>query len=130
MRKMKIVKEKEIFNERIITRQKKKNNSIKNYILSLVSSIKQELSMNFPNETSEFYIYIKYYENDKILKIFVSLLRQTKINYREMNINFVIIINEEYPNKPPLVFCLTDVNNKHLILFFITSSLRMLIYSI
>ena len=130
MRKMKIVKEKEIFNERIITRQKKKNNSIKNYILSLVSSIKQELSMNFPNETSEFYIYIKYYENDKILKIFVSLLRQTKINYREMNINFEIIINEEYPYKPPLVFCLTDVNNKHLILFFITSSLRMLIYSI
>ena len=130
MRKMKIVKEKEIFNERIITGQKKKNNSIKNYILSLVSSIKQELSMNFPSETSEFYIYIKYYENYKILKIFVSLLRQTKINYREMNINFVIIINEEYPNKPPLVFCLTDVNNKHLILFFITSSLRMLIYSI
>ena len=130
MKKMKIVKEKKNYNEGIIPRQKKKNNSIKKYILSLVSSIKKELNMNFPKETSEFYIYTKYYDNDKIFKIFVSLLRQTKINNREMNINFVIIINDGYPNKPPLVFCLTDVNNKHLILFFITSSLRMLIYSI
>ena len=88
MKKMKIVKEKKNYNEGIIPRQKKKNNSIKKYILSLVSSIKKELNMNFPKETSEFYIYTKYYDNDKILKIFVSLLRQTKINNRKFCDNY------------------------------------------
>ena len=40
----------------------------------------------------------------------MTLLKETKINYREFNINFLIEVNEEYPKKAPLVFCFTDVN--------------------
>jgi ubiquitin-protein ligase len=77
--------------------------------------------MNYPQETSDFYVYTKYSEKDRILKIFVSLLKETKLNYREMNINFMIILNEEYPSKPPMVFCLTDVNNQiiNIIIFYL-----------
>ena len=94
----------------VIPGKPKDTDILKEYMLSTVSSIKEDLIMNFPQETSEFYVYTKYSEKDRILKIFVSLLKETKINYREMNINFLIIINEEFPNKPPMVLCLTDVN--------------------
>jgi hypothetical protein len=81
------------------------------YMLSTVSSIKEDLIINYPQETSDFYVHTKYSQIDRILKIFVCLNRASSINHREMNINFLMIVNEEFPNKPPLVFCLTDVNN-------------------
>ena len=102
--------EEEFYYGGLIPGKPKDTDILKEYMLSTVSSIKEDLIMNFPQETSDFYVYTKYSEKDRILKIFVSLLKETKINYREMNINFLIILNEEYPNKPPMVFCLTDVN--------------------
>lgn len=107
-----MVEEEEFFYEGLMPGQPKETDYLKEFMLSMVSSIKEELIMAFPQETSDFYVYTKYSEKDRILKIFVSLLKNTQINYREMNINFLIIVNEEYPNKPPMVFCLTDVNNK------------------
>ena len=107
-----MVEEEEFFYVVFIPGQPKETDYLKEFMLSMVSSIKEELIMAFPQETSDFYVYTKYSEKDRILKIFVSLLKNTQINYREMNINFLIIVNEEYPNKPPMVFCLTDVNNK------------------
>ena len=80
------------------------------YMLSTVSSIKEDIIIKFPQETSEYYVYTKYSEKDRKLKIFISLLKGSNINYREFNINFLITINEEFPSKPPLVFCLTDVS--------------------
>ena len=56
-----------------------------------------------------------------------SLLRETKINHREFNINFLIIVNEEYPNKAPLVFCLTDVN---IIIYIISKKNSLLLFQI
>ena len=93
----------------IIEGEEKDLDVLNEYMLSTVSSIKEELLMKYPQEISEFYIYNKYNEKDRILKIFVSLLKETKINYREFNINFLLELNEEYPKKPPLVFCFTDV---------------------
>lgn len=102
--------EKQFFMEGLIPGEAKENDYMKEYMLSTVSSIKEDLIMNFPQETSDFYIQIKYSEKVRILKIFITLLKNTKINYREMNINFLVTINEEFPNKPPKVFCLTNVN--------------------
>lgn len=105
--------EEDFFYEGLIPGEPKKEEEdyLDEYMLSTVSSIKEELIINFPQETSDFYVHTKYSQKDRILKIFVSLNRGSTINHREMNINFLMIINEEFPNKPPLVFCLTDVNN-------------------
>ena len=103
--------EKEYYNEGIIPGNPKETDYLNEYMLSTVSSIKEEIIMKFPQETSDYYVYTKYSEKDRILKIFVSLLKETKINFHDININFLIIINEEYPKKAPMVFCLTDVNN-------------------
>jgi hypothetical protein len=92
-------------------RKEEEEDYLDEYMLSTVSSIKEELIINFPQETSDFYVYTKYSQKDRILKIFVSLNKDSKINSREMTINFLIIVNEGFPNKPPLVFCLTDVNH-------------------
>ena len=97
--------------EGIIQGRPPENDYMNEYMLSTVSSIKEDLIINFPQETSEFYVYTKYSEKDRFFKIFVSLLKETKINYRAMNINFMMTINEEFPNKPPMVYCMTDVNN-------------------
>lgn len=105
-----MVDEQEFFLGGIIPATPKDTDILKEYMLSTVSSIKEDLIMNFPQETSEFYVYTKYSEKERFLKIFVTLLKGSKINYREMNINFLITINEEFPNKPPMVFCLTDVH--------------------
>ncbi len=93
----------------IIEGEEKDLDVLNEYMLSTVSSIKEELLMKYPQEISEFYVYNKYNEKERILKIFVSLLKETKINYREFNINFLLELNEEYPKKAPLVFCFTDV---------------------
>ena len=89
--------------------QEKDQDILNEYMLSTVSSIKEELLMKYPQETSEFFVYNKYDEKSRILKIFVTLLKETIVNYRDFNINFLLIITEEYPNKAPLAFCFTDV---------------------
>ena len=93
----------------IIEGEEKDLDVLNEYMLSTVSLIKEELLMKYPQEISEFYVYNKYNEKQRILKIFVTLLKETKINYREFNINFLLELNEEYPKKAPLVFCFTDV---------------------
>ena len=93
----------------IIKGKEKDQDILNEYMLSTISSIQEDLLMKFPQEISEFYVYNKYSEKERILKIFVTLLKETKINYREFNINFLITINEEFPTKAPLVFCFTDV---------------------
>ena len=107
-----MVEEEEFYLGGLIPEQPKETDYLSEYMLSTVSSIKEDIIMNYPQETSNIYVYTKYSEKERILKIFVSLLKETKINYREMNINFMIVINEEYPSKPPMVFCLTDVITK------------------
>ena len=91
--------------------EKEKEDYLDEYMLSTVSSIREELIMKFPQEKSGFYVYTKYSKKDRILQIFISLPKESKINSLEVTINFLLIVNEEFPNKPPLVFCLTDVNH-------------------
>lgn len=80
------------------------------YMLSTIYSIKEDFLMKFPSEISDFYIHTKYNNKQRIFKIFVTLLRESKINSRDSNINFLLTINEKFPESPPMVFCLSDVN--------------------
>ena len=107
--------DKKLSMEGLIPEESKETDYMQEYMLSTVSSIKEDLIMNFPQETSDFYVYTKFSAKDRILNIFVSLLKNTKINYREMSINFLVTINEEFPSKPPKVFCLTNVNYNYII---------------
>ena len=113
----------------IIKGEEKDQELLNEYMLSTVSAIKEELLMKFPQEISEYYVYNKYNEKKRILNIFVALLKETKINYRDFNINFLIEINEEYPKKAPLIFCFTDVNIIKYIIY-INSLQIMLIFLI
>ena len=90
----------------------KETDNLDHYMLSTVSSIKKELILEFPQETSDYFVFSKYSTNDRILNIFVTLTKKTKINSRKSDINFIIVINEEFPNKAPMVFCQSDVINK------------------
>ena len=92
----------------IIEGQEKDTDVLSEYMLSTVSSIKEELLLKYPQETSEYYIYTRYNQKERILYIFITLLKNSKVNYRENNISFLMVITEEYPNKPPYVFCLSD----------------------
>lgn len=100
----------------IIEGVEKDEEVLNEYMLSTVSSIKEELLMKYPQEISDFFVYHKYNNKERTLKIFVTLLKETKINYRENNINFLIEITEEFPTKAPLVFCFTDVINIYIII--------------
>ena len=100
----------------IIKGQEKDQDILNEYMLSTISSIKEDLLIKYPQETSDFYVYNKYDEKTRIFEIFVTLLKETKINYRDFNINFLLIVTEEYPNKVPLVFCFTDVIKIYIII--------------
>lgn len=83
----------------------------KEYMASKVNVIKQEIKFHFPKE-SGFYIYFRFFEEKRIFRIFVTLLNDTKINYREMDITFQIVVTADYPERPPIVNCLTTFNEK------------------
>ena len=91
-----------------ITKKEKENNNI-NKMLYITEKIKEEINSKFKNE-SYIHIYDRFSKKSNLLKIFVILLNNTKYNKRDMDITFLIIIKEEYPNLAPLVFCLTEFN--------------------
>ena len=65
--------------------------------------------IKFPKVLKEYYIYTRYDNKNYIFKIFVKLFKKTNVNNRKYDIYFVIIINKEFPVKPPIVNCLSDV---------------------
>lgn len=92
-----------------ITKEEKQKNNTKNKILYIEKKIKEEIYSKFKNE-SYIHIYERFSKKSNSLKIFAILLNKTKYNKRDMDISFLIIVNEEYPNSAPLVFCLTEFN--------------------
>ena len=89
--------------------QNQETDLINEYMLSTITSIKEDFLLKYPQETSNYYVYTKYNEKIHLFKIFVTLLKETKINKRDINITFLITLDKEFPAKPPMVFCLTDV---------------------
>ena len=102
--------------------KEKKNNNKMQYI---VKKIKEEIKMQFKNETS-LYIYDRFFKKFNILKIFVTLFANTKHNKRKKDITFLIIILEEYPIVSPMVFCLSEFN-KNLDIFDMRNILKNVI---
>ena len=97
------------YSEDAVDNQNQETDLINEYMLSTITTIKEDFLMKYPQETSNFYVYYKYNENIHLFKIFVTLLKETKINKRDINITFLITLDKEFPAKPPMVFCLTDV---------------------
>ena len=54
-------------------------------------------------------IYTKLYLKSTEFQIFYKLLPNTKLNKRECEIYFLIIVKENFPEKPPTLTCLSDV---------------------
>ena len=65
--------------------------------------------MRFPPNFKQYYINIKSNKLTQEFYIFVKLYANTKINSKNFDIYFLIIINENYPGIAPIVLCLTDV---------------------
>lgn len=54
-------------------------------------------------------IYTKLYLKTTEFQIFYKLLPNSKLNKRECEIYFLLIIKENFPEKPPTLTCLSDV---------------------
>ena len=75
----------------------------------ITKKIMEELNLKYKNDPN-LHIYDRYSKKYNILQIFVILFGSKKYNKRKIDISFLIIIKEEYPVSPPLVFCLTEFN--------------------
>ena len=105
------MEEEEFFCSGIIPAKSKKIEYLKECMLSIVEKIEEDLMDNFSDETNtDFYVYLKYSDKERILKVFATLNKLTKSNIHSKDIDFVIIVNEEFPKLPPHVYCLTSVN--------------------
>lgn len=83
---------------------------LKEFMQSTVNSIMTEISKEFPPNNNFVHIYHRYDKKRLILKIFVVFFSDTKYNYRNLDINYLITLDEKFPSKPPMVFCLTEFN--------------------
>jgi ubiquitin-protein ligase len=75
----------------------------------IAKKIMEEINLKFKNDPN-LHIYDRYSKKYNILQIFVIFFGNKKYNKRTTDITFLIIIKEEYPISPPLVFCLTEFN--------------------
>ena len=88
----------------------KKNDIIEDKLSSNLNLIKKELHYFISTSTRRGYKFnIKLNEKKKRIKIFITLIRNSDTNNRNEDIDFLIEVNEEYPQKPPIVFCLSCV---------------------
>ena len=73
--------------------------------------LREEIKNDFKTDKN-IYIYDKILLKYNIVEIFVVFLSNTAYNKREIDITFLIIVKEDYPKSAPLVFCLTNFNQK------------------
>jgi ubiquitin-protein ligase len=90
--------------------QKNKKEKISiNKMQYIAKKIMEEINFKFKNDPN-LHIYDRYSKKYNILQIFVIFFGNKRYNKRTIDITFLIIIKEEYPISPPLVFCLTEFN--------------------
>ena len=65
--------------------------------------------LKFSEELKQYYIYTRFNQLKHEFKIYVKLVPKSKVNPRENEIYFLITLNEEYPQKPPLLQCISNV---------------------
>ena len=85
------------------------------YMLSVVNSIKNEIN-KIKEKYNNIYIYYKYNSEKLLLNIFIVINKNKNKNkseyYKNNEITYLITLEEDYPKKPPMVFCLTDFYEK------------------
>ena len=94
-----------------------KDKTIEDKLLLTLNIIKKDI-YNFISKyiKNGFYFNIKLNEKNKKIKVFVTLINNSDTNYRNDDIDFLIEINEEYPKRPPMVFCLSCVRSFFIII--------------
>ena len=81
------------------------------YMLSVVNSIKNEIN-KIKEKYNNIYIYYKYNSEKLLLNIFIVIYKDKNKYYKNNEITYLITLEEDYPKKPPMVFCLTDFYEK------------------
>ena len=104
---------KENYNDEIINLPNSniiKDKTMEDKFLLTLNIIKKDI-YNFISKSIKngFYFNIKLNEKNKKIKVFVTLINNSDTNYRNDDIDFLIETNEEYPKRPPMVFCLSCV---------------------
>ena len=99
-------------NEIIFTKKNnnKDNNQKEDKLLQAYNLIKLDIK-DFKSKTTKkgFYFNIKLNEKTKKIKLFITLINNSDTNIRNEEIIFLIVASDEYPDKPPKVFCLSSV---------------------
>ena len=90
---------------------KKYQTGYKKGIKHIEQILREEIKNDFKTDKN-IYIYDKILLKYNIVEIFVVFLSNTAYNKREIDITFLIIVKEDYPKSAPLVFCLTNFNQK------------------
>ena len=94
--------------------KKERNHQLMNdYMHSLIKSLQIEIQNKFSNNP-KLYIYYKYNSVKLILYVFVKVIKVIKRNpcYKDGDINYLITIGRDYPEKAPYVNCLTDFHEQ------------------
>ena len=74
--------------------------------------IKKELYYFLSSSVKKgFHFNLKLDEKNRKIRLFVTLLNDTDTNNTDSEIDFLILVDEEYPEKPPMVFCLSSVKS-------------------
>lgn len=98
-----------------IPNKKPNKNSANDQMQILVNKIKEDIFSKFPSDDSGYYVYTRYNSKKKLFKVFATLTKDTPVNERAIDIDFLIVINEEFPIKPPMVYCISYVISFYII---------------
>jgi ubiquitin-protein ligase len=91
---------------------KDKNKNKQDNLSLAYLQIKKELYYFLSSSVKKgFHFNLKLDEKNRKIRLFVTLLNDTDTNNIDSEIDFLILVNEEYPEKPPMVFCLSSVKS-------------------
>ena len=91
-------------------KDKNKNKNKEDNLSLAYLQIKKELYYFLSNSVKKgFHFNLKLDEKNRKIRLFVTVLNDTDTNNTDSEIDFLILVNEEYPEKPPMVFCLSSV---------------------
>ena len=87
------------------------SNELKIDNLTLIyDSLKEEIHQFLSeNPKKGYYFNIKLCEKENKIKIFLTLLKKTEINSKKEDINLLILLEENYPEKAPKIFFISNV---------------------
>ena len=91
---------------------KNKNKNKQDNLSLAYLKIKKELFYFLSSSIKKgFHFNLKLDEKNRKIRLFVTLLNNTDTNNKDSEIDFLILADEEYPEKPPMVFCLSSVKS-------------------